>query len=123
MKAIEAKGKYTEGQILILLKTALVAFSGTEKVLRATKKNVAIHTGNWGCNSYGNNKELIYLLQIIVASATGIKKIIFHKADEISLSNAKEKFSHLLPDFPKTTTLKSLAEQIAEIGFCAGFGI
>lgn len=122
MKAIEAKGKYTEEQILLLLKTVLAAFSGAEKVSHAKMKDIAIHTGNWGCNNYGNNKELIYLLQIIAASATGIKKIIFHKADENSLSNAKEKFLHLLPDLPKTTTLKNVAEQITEIGFCAEIG-
>lgn len=121
MKAIEAKGKYTEEEISLLLRTALVAFSGAEKVSHAKMKDIAIHTGNWGCNNYGNNKELIYLLQIIAASATGIKKIIFHKADETSLSNAKEKFSHLLPDLPKTTTLKNVAEQITEIGFCADY--
>lgn len=122
MKPIEAKGKYTEEQILLLLKTVLAAFSGAEKVSHAKMKDIAIHTGNWGCNNLGNNKELIYLLQIIAASATGIKKIIFHKADETSLSNAKEKFSHLLPDLPKTTTLKNVAEQITEIGFCAEIG-
>lgn len=121
MKAIEAKGKYTEEQILLLLKTVLVAFSGAEKVSHAKMKDISIHTGNWGCNNLGNNKELIYLLQIIAASVTGIKKIIFHKADENSLSNAKEKFSHLLPDLPKTTNLKRLVEEILEIGFSADY--
>lgn len=122
MKAIAVKEKYTEEEISLLLRTALVAFSGAEKVSHAKMKDIAIHTGNWGCNNLGNNKELIYLLQIIAASATGIKKIIFHKADENSFSNAKEKFSHLLPDLPKTTTLKNVAEQITEIGFCAEIG-
>lgn len=125
MKAIEAKGKYTEEQILILLKTVLVAFSGAEKVSRMTKsksKTCAIHTGNWGCNSYGNNKELIYLLQIIAASATGIKKIVFHKPDENLLSCAEEKFSLLLPDLPKEITLKNVVEKIFEMDFHADFG-
>lgn len=121
MKAIAAKEKYTEEEISLLLRTALVAFSGAEKVSHAKMKDIAIHTGNWGCNNLGNNKELIYLLQIIAASATGIKKIIFHKPDETSLSNAKEKFSHLLPDLPKTTTLKRIVEEILEIGFSADF--
>lgn len=120
IKPIEAKGKYTEEQILYLLQTVLVAFSGAEKLSRSLKKEtLSIHTGNWGCNNYGNNKELIYLLQIIASSATGINKIVFHKADKMLLSSAKEKFSLLLPDLPKTTTLKKIVKQILEMDFSA----
>ena len=91
------RGKYTEEQIEYLLKTVLCAFGGGAKSASALKKqNLILHTGNWGCGSYGNNEELIYLVQIFGAMATGFSRIIFHKPNEEALRKAKEDFE----DFP-----------------------
>lgn len=120
MQAPGAKGEYTKEQIFLLLKTALVAFSGAAKIARSSKKKfVTVHTGNWGCGNLGNNKELIYLLQIIAASSAGIQKIIFHKADDEPLLNAIKKFLLLFPDLPKTISLKKIVNRIFKLHFFA----
>lgn len=80
MQAPVAKGEYTKEQIFLLLKTALVAFSGAAKIAHSSKKKfVTVHAGNWGCGNLENNKDLIYLLQIIAASSAGIQKSFFTK--------------------------------------------
>ena len=87
------RGEYAEEQIEYLLKTVLCAFGGGAKSASALKKtNLILHTGNWGCGSYGNNEELIYFVQIFGAMATGFSKIIFHKPNEEALSKAKKDF-------------------------------
>lgn len=87
------RGRYTKEQIEYLLKTVLCAFGGGAKSASALKKtNLILHTGNWGCGSYGNNEELIYFVQIFGAMATGFSKIIFHKPKEEALRKAKDDY-------------------------------
>lgn len=89
-------GRYTKEQIEYLLETVLCAFGGGAKSEYALKKtNLILHTGNWGCGAYGNNEELIYLVQIFGAMATGFSKIIFHNPNEEALKKAKEDFETL----------------------------
>ncbi len=96
MMAPSGAGDYTKAQLTYLLKTCLVAFGGAIKSAAEMKKRrCIIHTGRWGCGSYGNNEELIYLIQIIAASATGVEKIVFHFPDEEILNAAKERFNDL----------------------------
>lgn len=96
MKAISGEERYSVTQISYYLQTVLTAFSGAVKAAAELKKSACIiHTGNWGCGGYGNNEEFIYLLQIICAAVSGIKKIIFHYPKKEAFEKAKMEFSKL----------------------------
>eukprot|EP01124_Arcella_intermedia_P009560 TRINITY_DN16238_c0_g1_i3.p1 TRINITY_DN16238_c0_g1~~TRINITY_DN16238_c0_g1_i3.p1 ORF type:complete len:460 (-),score=108.76 TRINITY_DN16238_c0_g1_i3:53-1432(-) len=72
-------GYYTFDQIDYLFKTALTAFTAAKS--EANKENVVIETGNWGCGAFGGRIELMALVQILAASASGIHKLIYHSGD------------------------------------------
>ena len=61
--------KYNRDQLIYLLQILLTAFGGiVHRAVKDKKKLIQLHTGNWGCGNLGNNKELIYLSQIYIAS-------------------------------------------------------
>ena len=91
-------GLYKEKEIIFLLLTLFAGFGGIKK--RGIKDKVQlteIHTGNWGCGNFRNNKELIYLSQIYVADVLGIDTIVFHLADNQLMEKAIEKWKKI-PD-------------------------
>lgn len=92
------KHLYNRNQIDFTFKTALCAFEKARFLSVAHNPldenlKVVIHTGNWGCGVFGGDKEFMYLVQIIAASAVGIDEIVFHAVDEDLLASAKKKFS------------------------------
>ena len=91
-------GLYTEKEIIFLLLTLFAGFGGIKR--RGIKDKVPlteIHTGNWGCGNFRNNKELIYLSQIYVADITGIDSLVFHLTDNQLMEKAIEKWK-TIPD-------------------------
>lgn len=91
-------GLYKEKEIIFLLLTLFAGFGGIKR--RGIKDKVPlteIHTGNWGCGNFRNNKELIYLSQIYVADVLGIYTIVFHLADNQLMEKAIEKWKEI-PD-------------------------
>lgn len=91
-------GLYKGKEIIFLLLTLFAGFGGIKK--RGIKDKVQlteIHTGNWGCGNFRNNKELIYLSQIYVADVLGIDTIVFHLADNQLMEKAIEKWKEI-PD-------------------------
>lgn len=91
-------GPYKKKEIIFLLFTLFAGFGGIKK--RGIKDKVQlteIHTGNWGCGNFRNNKELIYLSQIYVADVLGIDTIVFHLADNQLMEKAIEKWKKI-PD-------------------------
>lgn len=104
-----------KNQIEMIIKTLLVGFGAAVKTTTISrKKDCIIHTGNWGCGTMGNDRELTYLLQILCAGFTGVKKIVFHglsQEDEKILKSAREK-SLSIPNGIK------LADYIIEQGLC-----
>ena len=91
-------GLYKEKEIIFLLLTLFAGFGGIKK--RGIKDKVPlteIHTGNWGCGNFRNNKELIYLSQIYVADVLGIDTVVFHLADNQLMEKAIEKWKKI-PD-------------------------
>jgi len=92
---------YERGHLYYLCQVLFAGFGGI--ISQATKskvKKIELHTGNWGCgNQFKNNKELIYLSQMIAASVMGIEKICFHGVDSIALDEAKRKYEALVDEF------------------------
>jgi hypothetical protein len=91
-------GLYKEKEIIFLLLTLFAGFGGIKR--RGIKDKVPlteIHTGNWGCGNFRNNKELIYLSQIYAADVLGIDTIVFHLTDNQLMEKAIEKWKEI-PD-------------------------
>ena len=89
---------YKEKEIIFLLLTLFAGFGGIKR--REIKDKVPrteIHTGNWGCGNFRNNKELIYLSQIYVADVLGIDTLVFHLTDNQLMEKAIEKWK-TIPD-------------------------
>ncbi|KAL4478867.1 hypothetical protein ABPG72_009693 [Tetrahymena utriculariae] len=73
-------GRYTKEQIEFTLLTAWKAFS---QAVEKTKefyhpKKCVIHTGNWGCGAFGNNYQLMAILQIFAANLAKVEKLYYH---------------------------------------------
>jgi hypothetical protein len=46
-----------------------------------TKATVAIHTGDWGCGTFGGNKRVMAYLQLAASYAAGIDHLYYHIVD------------------------------------------
>lgn len=87
------EGVYSIDQIIFLLTSLIAGFGGIIKSSMRDKKLYSeIHTGNWGCGIFRNNKELIYLAQIYVADVLGVKRLWFHNIDDDAMERAVEKW-------------------------------
>lgn len=87
------KKNYSAGNMGFLCYTLFAGLGGICKQTAKSKiTEIEFHTGNWGCGNLHNNRELIYLSQMCVASIMGFKKIVFHKPEEVSFVTAREKF-------------------------------
>mmetsp|Transcript_344 Transcript_344/g.729 ORF Transcript_344/g.729 Transcript_344/m.729 type:complete len:351 (-) Transcript_344:191-1243(-) len=73
--AAPSYGMYTVTQITHLLETAYAGFRAC--VLTAAGRDVAIHTGHWGCGAYGGNKGLVAAIQIMAAGMAGVRTLHF----------------------------------------------
>ena len=94
------RGAYSKKDLEFTLKTVLCAFEKARLISQAHNElsedlTVSIHTGNWGCGAFGGNREFMYLVQMIAASAAKINEIVFHAVDKTSFNNAKAKFESL----------------------------
>ena len=92
---------YERGHLYYLCRTLFAGFGGIiSQAAKSKVKNIELHTGNWGCgNLFNNNKELIYLSQLIVASVMGIQKIYFHGIDKDVFDLAQKKYEALVDEF------------------------
>lgn len=107
-------GLYKEKEIIFLLLTLFAGFGGIKK--RGIKDKVPlteIHTGNWGCGNFRNNKELIYLSQIYVADVLGIDTIVFHLADNQLMEKAIEKWKEI----PNSLCFDEAVKLFTDYGF------
>lgn len=102
------KGNYTENQLRRLMETVIVAFGAAVKQSAKQRYDrCVIHTGNWGCGAFGNDKELMYLSQILASSFVGVDELIFHNPDEETLKCAVKKYT----DFGIENLILFLKEQ------------
>jgi len=62
-----------------------------------------IITGNWGCGSFGGNKDIKLLIQILAASQSNLDLLIFSDIDENNTFKTKlSELCHILSDKNKT---------------------
>ncbi|KAI8847053.1 hypothetical protein BC829DRAFT_444917 [Chytridium lagenaria] len=90
-------GPYTLYQIRFIYRTAYTAFNGlvvtTKKRMQARQQKeadvagrssghwrprVVVHTGFWGCGSFGGNRAVMAYLQMVAASAAGVDELHMH---------------------------------------------
>ncbi|KAJ3109274.1 hypothetical protein HDU97_007768 [Phlyctochytrium planicorne] len=96
-------GPYTVYQIRFIFRTAYTAFNGLMETsrkqsqqqhqkkldelmskgmsiagVRSWKPKVILHTGFWGCGSFGGNKRVMAYLQMLAASAAGVDELLVH---------------------------------------------
>ena len=65
--------KYSEDLIERIFRTAFAGFRAT--VL--TCGGVTVHTGFWGCGAFGNNRQLMTVIQLLAAGAAGVQNLTF----------------------------------------------
>lgn len=91
---------YQKDHLYFLCSNLFAGFGGIiYQGIKSKVRKFELHTGNWGCGHFNNNKELIYLSQMIVASVMGIQKLCFHFADETAFTSAKSKYEKLIDEF------------------------
>lgn len=95
------KNAYTERDLYFLCKTLIAGYGGIiEQGKKSKISRIELHTGNWGCgNALNNNKELMYLAQMIAASVMGFKKLVFHGVSVTDYENALKKYNLLVDEF------------------------
>ncbi|KAJ3158749.1 hypothetical protein HK101_001231 [Irineochytrium annulatum] len=102
-------GPYTIYQIRFIYRTAYTAFSGIVRkmeerciidngVEHAKNLFIALHTGFWGCGSFGGNKKLMAYLQIVAAAAAGIDRLEFHVEGEEAHDRRQKKLGDKFDD-------------------------
>jgi hypothetical protein len=83
----EGVGKYSVSDIATTFVTAYAGFAAAVNAaaLVVPMKKVVIHTGNWGCGAFGNDVELMTILQITAARLVGgVKKMHYHSVSAAS---------------------------------------
>ncbi|EAR83865.2 poly (ADP-ribose) glycohydrolase (macronuclear) [Tetrahymena thermophila SB210] len=73
-------GTYQTYEIEFLFQTAKNSFSLAKEL--SGDMEVELHTGNWGCGAFGNNRQLIASIQLFAAHLSGIENIVYHTFDE-----------------------------------------
>lgn len=90
---------YTAGELRSILATAIAGFRAA--ALESTVAGAAgavVHTGYWGCGAFGGVPELMALLQLVAAHASGIDRLVFHAGSDLgSVERARELADELLP--------------------------
>ena len=115
--AIEAptgyRGRYTAAQLRFVLRTAIAGYAAA---MAESRGEVVIHTGFWGCDAYGGNRELMAALQIVAARAVGISRLVFHTFDDEGMDRyrAGECVANAVAELDRLDTVVSA---IVEIGF------
>ncbi|KAL4473385.1 hypothetical protein ABPG72_015628 [Tetrahymena utriculariae] len=73
-------GTYQNDEIKFLFQTAKNSFCLAKEL--SEDMEVELHTGNWGCGAFGNNRQLIASIQLFAAHLSGIQNIVYHTFDE-----------------------------------------
>ena len=123
--AIEAPtdgyGVYTADAVKYILSTAFTGFSAArhESLSACGAKEVAIHTGFWGCGAYGGNRILMTMLQLIAANMSSIDRLVFHAVNKQGVEDVKKALDVMRNNirFPSIIQMDNLIDQIVAKGF------
>lgn len=120
------KGKpYDSHGILQHFLAAYTAFKGAKQEAQRQGKPLAIQTGNWGAGAFGNNAELMAVIQILAARFAGVDHLSYYtydRAGQAAFDRAKSFVNRLdsLRDQGVTPTLGSLLRVVYEGNFTIG---
>lgn len=73
---------YQRDELINILRTAYTAFRAAVLESEILGADCCIHTGNWGTGAFGNNPELIAILQMLAANLAGVKQLYYHTFDK-----------------------------------------
>merc|ERR1712154_653320 len=66
------------------------------------RKQIIVHSGNWGCGAFGGNIEVHTMIQVVSAVAAGVDMMYYHSVDKKSMKKAKAGCKMLLKElYPK----------------------
>ncbi len=92
----DGQGEYTDEELKYAVQVALSSFGAARQMDRLHGyEKTTIHTGNWGCGSFHNNYELIYVCQLLASELAGIDEIVFHRPHTDDLEAAKSTLAQL----------------------------
>jgi hypothetical protein len=116
----EGYGKYSAEEVVFILSTAFTGFSAArQESLTCGAKEVAIHTGFWGCGAYGGNRVLMTLLQLLAANLANINRLIYHTVDTNGAEIACRAIELFNKEFHSDSPLSptNIIEKIVSHGF------
>lgn len=112
------RGRYTAGQIEVVLVTAFTGFCACALESRRVpgSRSVFVHTGYWGCGAFGGNRVLMALLQAVAAGMAGIGRLVFHTGDTGGDAPLAEAMRLLRTNRGGTTATADLIARIEALG-------
>jgi hypothetical protein len=75
---VGGRGRYTTAQIDWILTAAHTAFAAT-----VAAEPAPVCAGFWGCGAFGGNRVLMALVQLVAASAAGVRELRFHTHSDL----------------------------------------
>jgi len=96
---------YAAPEIRYSLTAAFTGFHAAMEVTKSTSPaaETIIHSGFWGCGAFGGNRVLMTMIQLLAASAAGVRKLVYHTGDTAGLSVVEEAQEHLQEIFMTPT--------------------
>ncbi|HZV01908.1 MAG TPA: hypothetical protein VFF73_34670 [Planctomycetota bacterium] len=116
-------GSYLRPDVDYVTKTAFTAFEAARLesgVLDPAHREVAIHTGFWGCGAFGGNRVLMALLQLVAARLAGIERVVFHTFDRAGTTALDTARRHLRELVSSGRATRDVLEDVLELNLLWG---
>lgn len=116
---------YNSHDILKQFQTAFTAFKGAKQEAMREGKPLVIQTGNWGTGAFGNDPELMAIIQILAARYAGVDRLDYytHDANGQRAYDRAQKFMNELDklrDAGATPTLGAVLRVVYQADFRIG---
>ena len=120
------KGEYQMQDVTYIFDSAYTGFRACK--LETERDNgfdgnstTVIHTGHWGGGAYGNNKELMAILQILAAKVANVDYLFYHAFDQEGVETVEKAIAVLDGLTKQDISLNKLFIEIVELGYKFGF--
>ena len=116
---------YQRKHVEQLFETAFAGFSLAKQEATLYGKTCTIDTGNWGCGAFGNNHELIALIQIAAADLAGVDALVHNGVSrkETEYANtARAKYLEIIAQMSEPKTVEKLIDAVCNRNYLYGIG-